>query len=191
MASVQILAGDLSRVFTYTGKTIAGVNGAPTPGVIFEDGLTGKRFKYVLNGHSAAQAVGNIGCVDYNGAGLTLAMGPVAAIAGQTVVVFKPSTATLNLMAGVWMGAAALSNTTQTGAGWIQYKGQNDSCLVDSTTDVVIGDSLKAVNATFAAVKDAASGTRVSFENYLVALIAATANAEGLISCYISCTANA
>lgn len=191
MASVQIVAGDLSRVFTYTGKTIPGVNGVPTPGVIFEDGLNGNKFKYVLNGHSAAQTVGNVGALDYNGAGLTLAKGPLAAIAGNTFVVFQLTTATINLLAGVWMGAAPLSSSVQTGAGWVQYKGQNGSCLVESTTDVAIGDSLKGVNAQFYVVKDAATGTRVSYENYLVALVAKTADSAALMSCYIACGSNA
>lgn len=187
MASVQILAGDLSRVFTYTGKTIPGVSGNPQPGMIFEDG-SGSQWKYVLNGHSAAQTAGNFGAYDYNGAGLTVGVGPLAAIAGNTMVVFQPTTATLNLMAGVWMGAAPLSTTTQTGAGWVQTKGPNASCLV-TVTAIAIGDSIKLANASFAGAEDAATGTTPAFQSYAIALAASSAGGTALIRCQLVCAA--
>lgn len=204
MSTNVILSGDLSRVFTYTDKRIPGVNGTPTPGVIFRDD-EGRAFKFVLNGHSAAQTAGNWGSVDLNGAGLTVGKGPLSAIAGNLSVVFKPSTATLMMPAGVWMGAAPLSSSSQTGAGWVQFKGVCDPAgpmafnglnssflapgvLVDSTTDIAIGDLLKVVDASFAAVKDVAGGTVLpTFTNFAVALAARTSNDTGLIKALLCC----
>lgn len=185
MATTQIFF-DTSRVFTYTGKTIAGVTAAAKLGAIYEDS-TGKKYKFCVNGHSAAGTAGDFTAYDYNGAGLTLAYGPLAAIAGNTCVVFKPSTATLTNMAGVWCGTPALSSSTQTGAGWVQIQGQTDSALVDGTTDLSIGDSIKMVNATFAAVKDAASGTAATYHSFGIMLVAYTTNAEALKSVMLCC----
>lgn len=173
---------DFSRTFNYAGPFISGSPMLPDLGMIYEDEL-GAKYKFVLNGHSVAQTAGNFGTWDYNGAGLTLAAGPLVAVAGNNTIVFKPSTATLNLMAGVWMGTPAAASSTNTSGGWIQFKGICDvggivrggtapGGLVDGTVAISIGDSLKVVNATFAAVKDQATGTTPSFQNFAIALVA-------------------
>lgn len=201
MSGIAIVPSDLSRVFTYTGKTIPGVNSAPTPGICYEDD-EGRKFKYMLNGHSAVQTAGNFATYDFNGAGLTLAAGPLLAISGNTCIAFRPSTATLQLMAGVWMGAAPLSSSVQTGGGWVQYEGVCDPStsvpavggiqlpggLVEGTTDVLIGDILKPVDAQFYAVKDVVGGTTLpAFTNYAVALVGQTSATPALLKILLCC----
>lgn len=122
------------------------------PGVLRSAVDGGKVFKLVKNTHSAALAVGDPVCYDL----LTNKV---------DFEVTRPTTAALNHLAGVAVGAIGIN-----GFGWIQVWGNTAAIHVDGTgVAIVAGDSLKPVNGTLLAVHDQATGTTPSFQNYLVA----------------------
>jgi hypothetical protein len=88
----------------------------------------------------------------------------------------------LDAMAGIHMGAP-----TQNQYCWIQKLGLSSAALVNSTTDIAKGDSLKGVSGQQYAVKDAAIGTTPSYMNYLRALAARTADTTGVLDVFINC----
>jgi hypothetical protein len=140
---------------------------APKLGTTFKDDQ-GIEYQFVLNSHSADQVAGYVGFRDLSG--------------GLRTSVKKCATAVLDVMAGVWMSAVPAA-----GYGWIQTLGVYASVLVESTTDIVIGDSLKGVDAQFYVVKDQAIGTAPSYVNHIRALAARTSNDSGALSCLIYC----
>lgn len=156
---------------TYTSITPDATNFTktiPTPGAVFRDPEANKTYKFVKNSHSSALTVGDVVTLDLTGA--------------STTTVFRPTTATLNLMAGVAMGAIPAA-----GWGWIQTWGNNDSTNIEGTTDVVLGDSLKAVDAQLYAVKDQAIGTEATYARHLLAREAYTTNSAALKKVKIFC----
>jgi len=155
----------LTQTYTSLSPSGAGLQ-AHKLGQIYEDGI-GNKYKFVKNTHSSAFAISDVVSYDYSGA--------------TTTSVFDGATAALPYMAGVAMGAIPAS-----GFGWIQIAGVG-SALVDGTTDVAIGDSLKAVNGEVHAVKDQAAGTAPSFGNYMVALAEQTSATDTIIAVHICC----
>lgn len=164
--STTLIGFDLTAVYSALTPSGSGLQ-APKLGQVYEDGV-GKKYKFVKNNHSSALTVGDVVCYTYANA--------------VNTDVIRPTTATLNFMAGVAVGAIPVS-----GFGWIQVKGVNDATNLDGTTDIAIGDSLKAVNGTLAAVKDAAAGTTPSFQNYLIALEAFTDNSAAATNSVLIC----
>lgn len=128
----------------------------------------GKIYKFVKNNHSVAAAIGDLAVVDLTN--------------NSSAEVKQPTTATLNLLAGVHVATIPAA-----GYGWLQIYGDNDSTLVEGTTDIVLGDSLKAVNAQNYAVKDAATGTESTYARHLLAREGFTTNGTGLKKVTIRC----
>lgn len=165
MSGSPVIRRDYTRVFANLFDDVD--LQPPQLGELSQDWV-GNVYKFVKFG-PAVNAVGNVLVYD-----LSL---------GTNTLVKQPTTATLNLMAGVAMGVPL----TATPYGWLQIKGVNASILFEGTTDIAIGDSLKAVNAQDYVVKDAATGTVESYHNFITALVAYTPNATalklGLINC--------
>src|SRR3990167_4016162 len=143
---------------------VDGLPGKPAHGTKFDDG-GGKRYKVVKNVDGAALAVGDV--VFYKTAKSSTAP------ADNEVV--KATTATLDKMAGVCMGAPADAAWF-----WIQTKGDHDTALVEGTTDILIADALKGVNAQKYVVKDVAEGTSPTYpKSFMVAREGFTTNGTG------------
>lgn len=162
-----------TEVFTSTQvSTPAGVqNAMPVLGSILVDPASGKMYKFVLNIGGEAREVGDV--VGYSfAAGLGYKVDQYTS--GETMYITH--------MAGVCMGAIPAS-----GAGWIQIWGFSDSVLVEGTTDVAIGDSLKMVTAQDYVVKDQSAGTESAYRNYIEALEAQTSATPTLVSGFIRC----
>lgn len=164
--STAAIIGVLTDVFTSLVPT--GSSPVPSLGQIYEDKL-GNRYKFVLNSHSSALVVGDVVSYDYSG--------------GLNTTVFDGATAALHAMAGVAMGAIPAA-----GYGWIQYHGVNSSINTEGTTDIALGDVLKAVDSQVYAVKDQSAGTESTYQSHIRALVAYTTNSAALKKGFISCS---
>lgn len=177
MSTAQI-AWDFTRVYaagslgpTGSGSTTSlGIDGqAPARGQRYEDKF-GNVYKFVLNSGTIA-TIGDVACHDYSTAGES--------------VVKQTTTGALDSLAGVWLGAAPAS-----GYGWIQIKGFNAAINALGNVAIVIGDSLKGVNAQAYVVHDTAQGTAATYYNNIRALSAYAVNAPALITGSINCDRN-
>lgn len=164
----QIKPSALTKVYSSLApSTSQSVDTVPTPGDVRYDS-TGKVYKFVKNLHSSALAVGDV------------VMQAFANAVGYEVN--RMTTATLNMLAGVAVGAIPAS-----GYGWIQIEGDNDTILMEGTSAIAIGDSLKGVNAQLYLVKDAATGTEATYARHVIAREAyntgSAATKKGTIRC--------
>lgn len=133
-------------------------SGTTTPG--------NQRFVSGYNSSGSSIAVGSMvvwDTADADGYGFTL---PVTAMGG--------------LMAGILTETVAKSANTDK----IQCRGVVDA-LVDGTTDVTIGDSMKPVNASPNLVKDAAGAMSADVQA-VTALEARTTDSAALTSVYVN-----
>lgn len=137
----------------------------------FQGGLKvdgGKIFRRVYNASGAAIAAGQAVACDFSN----------TTYPGKEVE--KPATALLDRFAGIAVEAIA------DGAwGWIQVWGPYDTALVEGTTDITAGDSLKMVNAQWYLVKDAAAGTEATYARHAIAMEGFTTNGTGNIKVFI------
>lgn len=165
---------DLTAVFTAAQYEAAGprtlVDRPPMGQIVREPG-SGKEYMFVENVDTVAREAGD---VTYH----SLANG-----VEYEVDQLGGANTGINLMAGVCMGAIPASG----GRGWIQTYGYNDTVLIESTTDVAIGDSLKGSSGKDYVIQDQAIGTEASYARHIVALAAATANSAATAAGFILC----
>lgn len=139
------------------------------PGVLRSSVDGGKVFKLCKNTHSAALVIGDPVCYD-----LTTNV--------SEFEVKQPATAILNHLAGVAVGALPIS-----GFGWIQIFGKCAAVrVIGSGTAILLGDTLKGVNASSLLLKDQTTGTESTFSNRIIAG-AASVSADTTIAGFISC----
>ena len=168
MSTVK-LGYDFTKVYTTLLNTDPD-NECPNLGTIFES-ADGKAYRFVVNNHASALVVGDVVFCDktalYPNAVSVLNTDSCGAVAA-------------GIMAGVAMGAIAAA-----GYGWIQFAGVG-SAKVESTTDIVVGDTLKGVNSQVYAVTDAAVAVAASYYNHLRALLARTDNDAAVVANNVS-----
>lgn len=143
-------------------------------GSIREDNTTllvgTKRFKRMYNPTGGTLAANTI----------VMEMPDAATYAGNEID--AANTDNLNYMAGVVDVAIPTLSW-----GEVQIGGYRTLISVESTTDIVIGDSLKGVNGQTYAVKDQARGTESTYRRHITALAARTDNDAGTIAGIIRC----
>ena len=105
-------------------------------------------YMYVKNAHTAALAAGNAVTVNLASANNT----------ESAIEVIGPTTATLNLFAGIAMGAI-----TAAYYGWIQVEGWNKETIATAGA-VVAGSSLKCANGVFTMATDQVIGTESTYQ---------------------------
>lgn len=122
---------------------------------------------FLYNNTGGATVVGQCGLLEYTGLGTTNPQ--IVALAAKTAIYY-------HLVVAMEAVAAA-------GGVWCAVQGPAD-ILVEGTTDVAVGDFLKAVagTSTTALIKD---GTTKTEDSYAIAHAAQAANSAVLTKCYL------
>lgn len=181
MSDLLIQPSVLTQVWTTTTPD-GTVVPPPVGSIILFEGL-GKAYRFIFWNDATTANAGDAAFYD-----------PAAGNMTQTDQLGTGSTG-LDLLAGIHIGAP-----TEDDYAWIQILGQNAlnatdaadpgvGILVETTTDLVLADSMKGSSGQDYLVKDQAIGTEPTYANRARALDARTTNDSGLIDGFVSCLA--